>query len=404
MMLKIKQIGLLAVAFSAMLILFAGCGDKKDGDDRESLAELAAETVSSSTTTSKITTQGPSGLTFEALIVSQGADTDWCSFDLNSQLSVVSGNVGTPIYLYLKKNTTEENRSAKIDVTYTNGYSTTLTLTQQSSSVTPPGTDYNRVWGEQPLYREGDDYIYKTYFTTLATGKYVRNYSICYDTRKKVSNWVAYPLHRSYVTPSTGRTDDWAYDPNNQLPVIPTSDQQYIVETYGTGYARGHQIPSADRYSTDASNRMTFYATNMMPQNGTFNSGIWGSLEGKIRTNMLQMNRDTLYVVTGTLFGDNRTTHDRKGNTIGVPSNCWKVLLRTRSGNTGKPVETLSADDLMGIGFWFSNSTSNPSSLSSCVYSIAEIESKTGFTFFHNLPDDVAKAVKKQRDFSAWGM
>ena len=33
MMLKIKQIGMLLVTMSAMLVLFAGCGDKDDGGD-----------------------------------------------------------------------------------------------------------------------------------------------------------------------------------------------------------------------------------------------------------------------------------------------------------------------------------------------------------------------------------
>ncbi len=74
MMLKIKQIGMLLVTMSAMLILFAGCDGKDEGTDRESRAMLVAETVSSSTTTNKISTQGPSGITFEATIVSQGGD------------------------------------------------------------------------------------------------------------------------------------------------------------------------------------------------------------------------------------------------------------------------------------------------------------------------------------------
>ena len=102
-MLKIKQIGMLLVTMSAMLVLFAGCGDKADGSDKESLATLVAETVSSSTTTNKISTQGPSGITFEATIVSQGGDAEWCSFDLNKQVSSAGGNVGDPAYLYLDK-------------------------------------------------------------------------------------------------------------------------------------------------------------------------------------------------------------------------------------------------------------------------------------------------------------
>ena len=108
MMLKIKQIGMLLVTMSAMLVLFAGCGDKDDGGDKESLATLVAETVSSSTTTNKISTQGPSGITFEATIVSQGGDAEWCSFDLNKQVSSAGGNVGDPAYLYLDKNNSDQ--------------------------------------------------------------------------------------------------------------------------------------------------------------------------------------------------------------------------------------------------------------------------------------------------------
>lgn len=93
---------MLLVTMSAMLVLFAGCGDKEDGGEKESLATLVAETVSSSTTTNKISTQGPSGITFEATIVSQGGDAEWCSFDLNKQVSSAGGNVGDPAYLYWK--------------------------------------------------------------------------------------------------------------------------------------------------------------------------------------------------------------------------------------------------------------------------------------------------------------
>ena len=202
-----------------------------------------------------------------------------------------------------------------------------------------------------------------------------------------------------YTTPSVGRTNAWSYDPNVQPPAIPESAQQYVEQGYGTGLARGHQCPSADRYSTVPTNEQTFYATNMMPQNGDFNSGIWGTLESKVRENMV---RDTLYVVTGTFFGDGRTTTDRRGNRIGLPSNCWKVLLRTRRGNTGKPVAECSADELIGIGFWFANDRSNPSSLRQCARSIAQIEELTGFTFFRNLAPEAAEAVKAQNDPADW--
>lgn len=408
-MLKIKQIGMLLVTMSAMLVLFAGCGDKDDGGDKESLATLVAETVSSSTTTNKISTQGPSGITFEATIVSQGGDAEWCSFDLNKQVSSAGGNVGDPAYLYLDKNNSDDDRTARIDVTYTNGYSTSLTLTQRAAGF----IDYDRSWGEQPEYRSDDAYIYKTYYATFVSNQFfpggkLRNYSVCYDVDRHISHWVAYPIFKKvYETPVLSRVNDFNYDPNDQLPVIPTRDQQYIVtggngRGYGArGYDRGHMLPQASRYNNYEPNRMTYYGTNMMPQNSTLNQNIWASLEGKVRGWGGLQTYDTLYVVTGAAFKSTKTIDNANGP-IAVPSHCWKVLLRQR-GNQNRQISQFKADELKAIGFVFTNDDAGAAtSIESAVRSVKEIEELTGFKFFRNLDPAVADAVKSQKNLADW--
>lgn len=408
-MLKIKQIGMLLVTMSAMLVLFAGCGDKDDGGDKESLATLVAETVSSSTTTNKISTQGPSGITFEATIVSQGGDAEWCSFDLNKQVSSAGGNVGDPAYLYLDKNNSDDDRTARIDVTYTNGYSTSLTLTQRAAGF----IDYGRSWGEQPEYRPDDAYIYKTYYATFVSNQFfpggkLRNYSVCYDVDRHISHWVAYPIFKKvYETPVLRRVNDFNYDPNDQLPVIPTRDQQYIgtggnSRGYGAwGYDRGHMLPQASRYNNYEPNRMTYYGTNMMPQNSTLNQNIWASLEGKVRGWGGLQTYDTLYVVTGAAFKSTKTIDNANGP-IAVPSHCWKVLLRQR-GNQNRQISQFKADELKAIGFVFTNDDAGAAtSIESAVRSVKEIEELTGFKFFRNLDPAVADAVKSQKNLADW--
>ena len=408
-MLKIKQIGMLLVTMSAMLVLFAGCGDKDDGGDKESLATLVAETVSSSTTTNKISTQGPSGITFEATIVSQGGDAEWCSFDLNKQVSSAGGNVGDPAYLYLDKNNSDDDRTARIDVTYTNGYSTSLTLTQRAAGF----IDYDRSWGEQPEYRSDDAYIYKTYYATFVSNQFfpggkLRNYSVCYDVDRHISHWVAYPIFKKvYETPVLRRVNDFNYDPNDQLPVIPTRDQQYIGtggngRGYGAwGYNRGHMLPQASRYNNYEPNRMTYYGTNMMPQNSTLNKNIWASLEGKVRGWGGLQTYDTLYVVTGAAFKSTKTIDNANGP-IAVPSHCWKVLLRQR-GNQNRQISQFKADELKAIGFVFTNDDAGAAtSIESAVRSVKEIEELTGFKFFRNLDPAVADAVKSQKNLADW--
>ena len=408
-MLKIKQIGMLLVTMSAMLVLFAGCGDKDDGGDKESLATLVAETVSSSTTTNKISTQGPSGITFEATIVSQGGDAEWCSFDLNKQVSSAGGNVGDPAYLYLDKNNSDDDRTARIDVTYTNGYSTSLTLTQRAAGF----IDYDRSWGEQPEYRSDDAYIYKTYYATFVSNQFfpggkLRNYSVCYDVDRHISHWVAYPIFKKvYETPVLRRVNDFNYDPNDQLPVIPTRDQQYIGtggngRGYGAwGYDRGHMLPQASRYNNYEPNRMTYYGTNMMPQNSTLNQNIWASLEGKVRDWGGLQTYDTLYVVTGAAFKSTKTIDNANGP-IAVPSHCWKVLLRQR-GNQNRQISQFKADELKAIGFVFTNDDAGAAtSIESAVRSVKEIEELTGVKFFRNLHPAVAEAVKSQKNLADW--
>lgn len=408
-MLKIKQIGMLLVTMSAMLVLFAGCGDKDDGGDKESLATLVAETVSSSTITNKISTQGPSGITFEATIVSQGGDAEWCSFDLNKQVSSAGGNVGDPAYLYLDKNNSDDDRTARIDVTYTNGYSTSLTLTQRAAGF----IDYGRSWGEQPEYRPDDAYIYKTYYATFVSNQFfpggkLRNYSVCYDVDRHISHWVAYPIFKKvYETPVLSRVNDFNYDPNDQLPVIPTRDQQYIGtggngRGYGArGYDRGHMLPQASRYNNYEPNRMTYYGTNMMPQNSTLNQNIWASLEGKVRGWGGLQTYDTLYVVTGAAFKSTKTIDNANGP-IAVPSHCWKVLLRQR-GNQNRQISQFKADELKAIGFVFTNDDAGAAtSIESAVRSVKEIEELTGFKFFRNLDPAVADAVKSQKNLADW--
>ena len=408
-MLKIKQIGMLLVTMSAMLVLFAGCGDKDDGGDKESLATLVAETVSSSTTTNKISTQGPSGITFEATIVSQGGDAEWCSFDLNKQVSSAGGNVGDPAYLYLDNNNSDDDRTARIDVTYTNGYSTSLTLTQRAAGF----IDYDRSWGEQPEYRSDDAYIYKTYYATFVSNQFfpggkLRNYSVCYDVDRHISHWVAYPIFKKvYETPVLRRVNDFNYDPNDQLPVIPTRDQQYIGtggngRGYGArGYDRGHMLPQASRYNNYEPNRMTYYGTNMMPQNSTLNQNIWASLEGKVRGWGGLQTYDTLYVVTGAAFKSTKTIDNANGP-IAVPSHCWKVLLRQR-GNQNRQISQFKADELKAIGFVFTNDDAGAAtSIESAVRSVKEIEELTGFKFFRNLDPAVADAVKSQKNLADW--
>ena len=180
--------------------------------------------------------------------------------------------------------------------------------------------------------------------------KTVRNYSLCFDKKLRVAHWVAYPLHASYIG-SLDRSEAWAPDPK-----IP---QQYQPALWlggyqnGNVYNRGHQIPSKDRTTVEEMNKQTFYASNMTPQRGQFNQNMWAALEAKVRSYVCP---DTLYVVTGCYFANlDESTKDKAGNVCPVPTNYFKVLLRTRDGATGKRIADCKASELKAIGFWVAN-------------------------------------------------
>lgn len=305
-----------------------------------------------------------------------------------------------------------------------------------------PEFNYDRSWVEQPEKSENQHYIHKTYYSTLMDGKRVRNFSVCYDTVKMCSRWVAYPGHSVYrkwgsyqvgENNNSGRTNAWAFDdavtqyaPSTDYncayeivskydsskdaydtatePIIPHRRQADICYTnaFGWGWARGHMLPSSQRYNTWENNAQTCYATNIMVQQYDFNSGGWADLEALERNKNCS---DTLYVVVGTLFEDSKTI-TRFGRTIGVPTHCYKLLLRTKSGSSHKAISDItSADELICIGFLYENGeASKDATMASAATSVAEIEKRSGFKFFRNLNPAIAETVKSQKRLSDWGL
>lgn len=251
-----------------------------------------------------------------------------------------------------------------------------------------PAIEGRTGWAELPAYKENSDFIYR--FHTASNGtSVVRNYSFCFDKSKRASWWVAYPLHSCYTSGSADRSNsEFGYDPD-----VASSYQANMYSSYRGSYDRGHQIPAADRRCSQDMMDQTFYSTNMTPQYSTFNQKLWATLEQKVRSYAYSCS-DTLYVVTGAHFGSSwdssiaSSTTDRDGKTCPTPTHYYKVLLRTKSGRTGKSVRNCSASELKCVGFWLTHENNSSTTVpSSCMCSVADIEAKTGLTFFVNVPN-----------------
>ena len=268
--------------------------------------------------------------------------------------------------------------------------------TQPSQSSRPsPQPVLSHSWLELPGDWRSDAEHCITHYADMQ-GRVQRNYTALYDVDTYASYWVAYPLCAAHT--ATGREEIWGYDPK-----VNQESQTCVKKGYGVSvptknypknfYARGHQIPNADRNAVPQMQEQTYYSTNMTPQiqNG-FNGGIWAKLEEAVRSNIPA--EDTLYIVTGASFakaGEDASPvtiiNKNDGKTLPVPKYYWKVILKVRrdAGNI---------TDAMSVGFWLPHEDLKGQAYADYSVTVDQIEMWTGFDFFVNLPDTKEKPAE----------
>ena len=229
-------------------------------------------------------------------------------------------------------------------------------------------------WLELPAM-DNPDLGYYTHSFKM-NGNTYRNYSFGWSQKDRVALWVAYPLCKLYTNGSAGRTNAWALDP------LLGNDSAAPFGGYAGDYARGHQLPSADRQCCYDANAQTFYGTNMTPQLNEHNERIWADLESKVRG--YANTSDTTYVVTGVMVSSSsKKERDSYGQSVTIPDAYFKAVLKYSKSST--------------LGAWnaaafylehraYSGSVSKEHSMS-----IDELEEMTGIDFFVNLPAKIGE-------------
>lgn len=253
-------------------------------------------------------------------------------------------------------------------------------------------------WMELPAPSLMDKSLHVVTHTAQMQGRLQRNYTILYDEDLYAALWVAYPLCADHT--SSGREETWGYDPH-----VPKLSQTNVNKGYGATeptanypnnfYARGHQIPNADRSGVPDMMAQTYYSTNMTPQiqNG-FNGSIWAKLEEAVRMEIPQ--GDTLYVVTGAVFEKYGTDEKVKtivnkndSKTLPVPNYYWKALMKVKRAE-GK------VTDASTIGFWLPHGDLKGHSYADYAVSVDQIEEWTGFNLFPSIPDVLEPSAESQ--------
>lgn len=392
-MVKLLKIFKTFVFVAAVLALSGASCTKPDSKVDLSL-KVESETVSAKSSQIFVSVKCNSSWTIALTDDSDGSAVDW------ARLNAGSGSGDRNLIMTVDANP-DESRSRKVRVTVScNNISKSVAVEQAAAGkhdVNDPdpgpepepdkGPDLSKTgWMELPALNDPDLGYYSHSFEM--NGKTYRNYSFGWSQKNGVSLWVAYPLCKMYTAKNVQRKDEWATDP--LLGNDSTNPGSYYGRLNPTDkgedpYARGHQLPSADRLCIREANRQTFYGTNITPQLFDHNGGIWSDLEGRVR--VIAEKSDTTYVVTGCLVEGGRTVYDTDGQPMTVPTAYFKALLRYSKSST--------LGQWNAAAFYLEHRVYSENIGKQHSMSIDELEEITGIDFFANLP---AKIGESQAD------
>ncbi|MBP5567541.1 MAG: DNA/RNA non-specific endonuclease [Bacteroidales bacterium] len=370
------------ILFSVIAGLFA-CTPAEDPVDYEATVVPRSSTVSSGDGSVFVTITAKGEWSIE-LEYPAGGPSDWATMDPASG----TGSQGDARLRY-SENTEKTERSVTLVLKSLGVKVNTATVYQQGKDGTSPSElgdgAFPAKWLELPETKAGDgrvvlahDMSGQRYLNSTQSG--VRNWSCYWDYNEHLSIWVAYPLNKALIG-SGNRTNAWGLD-----PMLPSNMQPDLRGgSYGGGWTRGHQIPSADRLNY-AANVSTFYGTNMTPQDYDFNSYIWANLEGRIRS--YASTADTLYVVTGcVLEGSHQSSGSSSGFRVKVPAAYFKAVLQKSTSSA------IGHKGYRAAAFYLPHDTTiSRGNFLDYLISVDELESRTGIDFFVNLPGVLGKS------------
>ena len=229
------------------------------------------------------------------------------------------------------------------------------------------------------------------------------NYVVLYDGSRYAPVWTYHVMNTTYwPDDGNGRTGSWTTDPAVSLTQQTGLDNGGSTNNGGCGYSRGHLVASNYRQTNATQNNQTFYYTNQAPQwQDSFNSGVWSTLEGRVKT-MTPSGTTMLYVVTGVLYEGTVSNNEVTSSTVPtkksgslnvpIPSHFYKCIMKcTFNGST--------ITEAQGIAFVYTNEAhSGKYYANTFVTSIDAIEARAGFDFFANVPANLQNTAESNLD------
>jgi endonuclease G len=211
-----------------------------------------------------------------------------------------------------------------------------------------------------------------------------QQYTLSYNNRKGIPNWVSWQLNRSWLGDAPRQNN---FRPDQQLP----SNWKRITsgDYTNSGYDRGHLTASEDRGKSIEDNSATFLMTNIIPQSPDNNRGAWKNLEEYCR-NLVEEGKE-LYIIAG---GQGTKTTLNNGK-VTVPQSTWKIVvvlerpgLGVKGVTSGTRVIAISVPNQDGIS----------TDWKTYRVSVDTIEKDTGYDFLSNIPPAIQQVLESQTD------
>ena len=147
-------------------------------------------------------------------------------------------------------------------------------------------------------------------------------YIVGYSVHRNQPLWAAYCVSKANEDVSYQRPQFY-YD-DARLPVT----SRVGTDTFGSPYHVGHMVPNnaINKQFGRLAQLETFLMSNMCPQRGNLNTGVWQKLEAKIVDDYAQ-NRDYVWIICGPIFDANPATITRAGGMkVEIASGFFMIL------------------------------------------------------------------------------
>lgn len=152
------------------------------------------------------------------------------------------------------------------------------------------------------------------------------SFAVLHSGNTKTPVYVAERLNRESLQGKRPKRTDRFYAEAR----LPDDERAQLADYKGSGWTKGHMAPAGDMTTPEAM-AQSFSLSNMVPQDGSSNSGPWAKIEEDTRRYVMRARGD-VYVITGPVFEAGAQRIGAGG--VAVPSHLFKLVFDPATGKS----------------------------------------------------------------------